>query len=130
MTKPGSRDLWNTSRETAAEGYEYNKEVTYAKTPIVDMIKYSPRGNFHRTLPARIPDILTFRPAKEPGCNTLLEFSRRTGREDQLLYRQSEMYRNISNQNRKEERATKDRNAPMFSPAQIEYILTLKKPLV
>ena len=47
-----------------------------------------------------------------------------------MLYRQSEMFSNIRNQNKREERAAKDRNAPMFSPAQIEYILTLKKPLV
>jgi hypothetical protein len=61
------------------------------------------------------------RSPKEKGTNVLLDFNKRLGREDEIVYRQSEMHKNIKSDNDRAEKAAFV--SPMFRQEHERYLL-------
>jgi hypothetical protein len=53
----------------------------------------------HKEMPLLTTDFLSIEKPRDPGVNVLLDFKRRHGREDDLLYRQTERHKNIQKAN-------------------------------
>ena len=96
------RPLFNIINHTPQEGYTYDPDVIRARksnTTRVNITKTIQQKPLHKDMPLLTTDTLKIDKPRDPGVNVLLGFDQKIGREDNMMYKQTERHKNIIKEN-------------------------------